>query len=173
MSHCLNHFLMKFSKPLSWLQSNIHMVIWRKNKGRCPSSNNSSSSSVHSSHSPKVSIINPDRKRTKAKKGKKTTNMKEAKREENWRVERKQRGGERIFLFFIVKKTKQNNLLDNVHKSVRPPTFYGGLNLKPKLILSLLGIMKSMFNEEFVKKEKLKANFVFAERTNSFLVDSY
>ena len=64
----------------------------------------------------------------------------------------------------------KNTLLHNIHKSVQPPTFSGGANIKPAAVLSFLGTVKNLFEEELSDKEKLRA-FFFFERTSPPLVD--
>ena len=79
------------------------------------------------------------------------------KRKDTKRIERK-------------KITGKNNLLHNIRKSVQPPTFYGGVNLKPKAILSLLEMVKILFKRGF--REKKRKQFFFVERTSPSSVDS-
>jgi hypothetical protein len=45
-------------------------------------------------------------------------------------------------------------------KSAHPLTFYVGVNLKPKPILSFLKLVENLFNGEFSKKEKVRAIFL-------------
>ena len=46
----------------------------------------------------------------------------------------------------------KNNFLHNIYKSMQPLTFSGGINLKPKTSLSILGMVEKLFDIELSKK---------------------
>ena len=61
----------------------------------------------------------------------------------------------------------KNNILHDICKSVQSPIFSGGVNLKPKAILSFLGMVKNLFERELLEKDKVRAiSFLLRERAN-------
>ena len=65
------------------------------------------------------------------------------------------------------KDNDKNNLLHDIHKSVQPPTYSGGVNLKLEAHLSFLGTVENLFEREFLEKEKVKAvSFLLRERAH-------
>ena len=66
----------------------------------------------------------------------------------------------------------KNTFLHDICKSVQPPTFLGGANIKPEVVLSFLGsVGKNLFEGELSDKEKVRA-IPFVERASPPLVHS-
>ena len=62
----------------------------------------------------------------------------------------------------------RNTLLHDIRKSVQPPTFSGGANVKPETVLSFLSTVENLFEGELSDKEKVKAvSFLLRERAHS------
>ena len=53
----------------------------------------------------------------------------------------------------------ENTLLHDIRKSVQPPTFLGGANIKPEAVVSFLRTVENLFEGELSDKEKVKAVF--------------
>ena len=63
--------------------------------------------------------------------------------------------------------TCKNNLLHEICKSVQPPTFFGGVNLKPEAILSFLGTVENLFDGELSEKDKVRTvSFLLREQAH-------
>ena len=55
----------------------------------------------------------------------------------------------------------KNTLLHDICKSVQPPTFTSGANIKHEAFLSFLGTEQNLFEGELSDKEKVRAIFYF------------
>ena len=66
-----------------------------------------------------------------------------------------------LFLFFThpshMFERGKNTLLHDIHKSVQPPIFSGGANIKPEAILSFLRMVEKLFKGELSDKDKVRA----------------
>ena len=61
----------------------------------------------------------------------------------------------------------RNSLLQDIRKNVQPPTFSGGANVKPETVLSFLGTVENLFEDELSDKEKVRAvSFLLRERAH-------
>ena len=52
---------------------------------------------------------------------------------------------------------------------MQPPTFLGGANIKPEVILSFLGTVENLFEGELSDKEKVRAILFFLLREQAHL----
>jgi hypothetical protein len=61
-----------------------------------------------------------------------------------------------------------NNFLHDIHKSVQPPKFSGGISFKPNIVFSFLDMLEKCFDGELPKKEKVRAfSLLLRERAHN------
>ena len=56
--------------------------------------------------------------------------------------------------------------MHDIRKSVQPHNFFGGINLKPKIVVTFLGNVIILFDEGLLKKEKMIVIFFLLREEN-------